>query len=394
MRLAAAEFPEALGSSRAARGGVVGAILLALLLVPAPLLPPHRLAEGLQSATGLEWPEAYLLTALGLQAVFYAALGLLASFAVNRAAGVPMRILQAVLVPLAVMGTAMLIRSLKLGNFPLLPNIVVPIAACAIGAACGLVARYRAWMVVIPIAVVVVALALWGLRGTTTGELSASTEAHLRRLVAAGPSLGSGDARFAALMQAAFVAGAQSAEPGGEARRSRAAILALGIALGHERIARYVGLDPQSELVRAAVTLREGVTLRGREDWPRHYTLSAALAVLGGPFTSDAAGLLKEQLDALTQGSGFSFTDMAADRAGIRFSAVATSSDAAARALNARLLGGFRIDEFLPPIGDLPENLSVEQFRSDYDAVGSPRFLKVVAEIERRLDRCAGLSGL
>jgi hypothetical protein len=389
---ARAGLPAALDSSRAAKGGIVGATLLALLLVPAPLLPPHRLAEGLQSALGLEWAEAYLLTALGLHAVFYAALGLLASFSVNRTPGVPMRILQAVLVPLAVMGVAMLIRSMKLGSFPLLPNMVVPIAACAIGAGCGLVARYRAWMAVMPIAVVVVALALWGLRGTTTGELSVRTEAHLRRLVAAGPGLGSGDARFAALMQAAFAPGPRTAEPGGEARHNRAAILALGIALGHERIARYVGLDPQGELVRAAVSLREGVTLRGREDWPRHYTLSAALAVLGGPFTSDAAGLLKEQLDALTHGSGFSFTDMAADRAGTRFAAVATQSDAAARSLHARLLGGFQVDEFLPPIGDLPENLSVEQFRSIYDTVGSPSFLKVVAEIEGRLDRCAGLS--
>ena len=40
----------------------------------------------------------------------------------------------------------------------------------------------------------------------------------------------------------------------------------------------------------------------------------AALAVLEHPLVSDAGGLMKEQLDALTHGSGFSFGDLAADR--------------------------------------------------------------------------------
>ena len=41
------------------------------------------------------------------------------------------------------------------------------------------------------------------------------------------------------------------------------------------------------------------------EDWARHSALSAALAVLEHPLVSDAAGLMKEELDALTHGSGF-----------------------------------------------------------------------------------------
>ncbi len=44
--------------------------------------------------------------------------------------------------------------------------------------------------------------------------------------------------------------------------------------------------------------------------------LGAALAVLKHPIVSDAGGLLREQLDTLTRGSGFSFGDLAADRVG------------------------------------------------------------------------------
>jgi hypothetical protein len=63
--------------------------------------------------------------------------------------------------------------------------------------------------------------------------------------------------------------------------------------------------------VRNAVLLRKGTTLRGRTDWPRHFSLSAALAVLENSLVSDAGGLIKEQVDVLAKGSGFSFTDIA-----------------------------------------------------------------------------------
>jgi len=380
-------------SSGKLKAGAIAIVLLALLLVPAPLLPPHRLAEALQSVTGVGWMAAYLLAAIGLQAVFYASLGLLASTTVHRAPTLPGRALQVVIVPLAVVAVAVLIRSIKLGHLPMLANAVVPIVACLVGAGLGLGLLYRAWKAALFVAVIVIGAATWGLHSGASASLSRDTEAHLRRLVAAGPDFPLGDARFAALVQTAF-----ARLPGDPTARSavqdnRAAVLALGIAIGHERLARQAGLDAQSELVRSAISLRQGTTLRGRDDWPRHYALSAALAVLEHPLVSDAGGLIKEQLDALTRGSGFSFGDLAADRAGVRFAAAATRSEAAALALQARVHGGFRIDDFFPPAGDLPENLTLEQFRSSYGTVGSPRYRQMVAEIEARLDRCPGLSG-
>jgi hypothetical protein len=175
-------------------------------------------------------------------------------------------------------------------------------------------------------------------------------------------------------------------------QNNRAAILALGIALGHERLARFVGLEARGELVRAASELRKGTTLDGREDWPRHYTLSAALAVLENPLASDASGLLKEELDALTHGSGFSFGDLAADRAGIRFAVASTCSEADAIAMQARLQSGFVVDDFFPRASDFPENLTVEQFRQDYGGVGSQRYRQKVRDIEGRLELCPALS--
>ena len=41
---------------------------------------------------------------------------------------------------------------------------------------------------------------------------------------------------------------------------------------------------------------------------------------------------------------------------------------------------------------DLPENLTVEQFRRDYGGVGRRHYRQTVNEIETRLNVCAALS--
>jgi hypothetical protein len=60
------------------------------------------------------------------------------------------------------------------------------------------------------------------------------------------------------------------------------------------------------------------VLLGGRVDFPQHFLVSAALVLEGSGTLSQAIGLYKEMLDS-RGGSGFSFTDMAANLAGTRF---------------------------------------------------------------------------
>jgi hypothetical protein len=369
---------------------VAGVVLLALVFVPAPLLPPHRLAQALQSWAGVEWKAAYLAAGVGLHAAFYGSLGVLAAFAVSRAPTLWGRVLQILIVPFVIVGVALAIRSMKVGYLPVWVNAAVPVCACLCGVGLGLL--YRQWRVIPFIAVAVIGLSLWGLFGGASAELNRLTQAHLRQLVAAGPALASGEARFGALLQTAFASVPAQSTAQSAVQHNRAAILAWGIAVGHERLARWVGLDRDAELERQAAELRQGTTLRGREDWPRHYALSAALAVLEHPLVSDAGGLMKEQLDALGRGSGFSFADLAADRAGVRFAIAATRSEAMAKAMQARLHNGFNVDDFFPPVADLPENLTLEQFRLDYGGVGSQSYRQMVREIETRLDRCGALS--
>lgn len=97
-----------------------------------------------------------------------------------------------------------------------------------------------------------------------------------------------------------------------------------------------------------------------------------------------AIGELKELLDAGRKSSGFSFADLAADRAG---SALAHSAGDPKRARQLQRLLAASADEanFFPSLEGLPENLSQQQFETRFGSLDSPAYLQLLQEIDRRL---------
>ncbi len=217
-------------------------------------------------------------------------------------------------------------------------------------------------------------------------EMGLAVAAHARSLLDAAPGLPRGDARFGSILEVAFASARERARTGSAVQENRAAILALGMLLGHRRLERFVGdvLDGED---RARARALGRPTLRGRVDWTRHFLVSGALTVLSAQAPSDAVGLLKEELDA-TRGSGFSFGDLLADRAGTTFAVTATRDEASAMAMQERLARGFRLDDFFPEAADLPEDLPDAQLQAVYGGVGGPGYQRVVGEIERRVAAC------
>ena len=234
-----------------------------------------------------------------------------------------------------------------------------------------------------------VARLVWG---EEAGEATRqAVYAHVDRLLATLGATPEGDARFARALETAFATARERAGlsgSGSAADENRAAILALGIVLGHPRLARSVGERLDDGRSEAALELVAGTSVRGRGDWARHFTVSGALTVLSAVAPSDAVGLLKEELDA-DGGSGFSFGDLLADRAGTSFADVATRDDASALRVQQRLAVGFRVDDFFPPAADLPEGIADAELQSRYGGVGGPLYRQQTAEIERRLALCA-----
>jgi len=222
-----------------------------------------------------------------------------------------------------------------------------------------------------------------------SAEMLASTRAQVRRLLdVAGLSPGSPPS-FGTCFETAFaLARARSVERN-PVSENQAAIFALGMLLGHPRIEEFLGpvLDDNGSGPARRALYR--VTIRGRSDWTKHFCVSAALALLSDAVVSDAAGLLKEELDAGRGGSGFSFCDLLADRAGTTFAVAATRDEATARAMQARLAGGFRVDEFFPPAADLPEGIPDAELQSRYGGVGGEPYRRLIEEIERRIAACA-----
>jgi hypothetical protein len=231
---------------------------------------------------------------------------------------------------------------------------------------------------------------IWGTGSNE--EMRLAVRSHVQRLLEAAPSLPRGEPRLGAAVEVAFARARERSTTSPPVLENRAALLALGLLLGHGRLEDFVGqvLD-ERDWRRAAPLAR--TTLRGRDDWARHFFVSAALTVLSAQAPSDAIGVFKEELDA-GGGSGFSFGDLMADRAGTTFALLATRDDAAARTLQERLAAGFRVDDFFPEAADLPENISAAELEARYGGVGGRLFGQYAAEVERRLWSCPAYRAL
>lgn len=123
--------------------------------------------------------------------------------------------------------------------------------------------------------------------------------------------------------------------------------------------------------------------LNRRKDIARHFSLSAAIALYAGNEVSDTIGLWKE-LDDAKSGSGFSFYDLAADRAGIQFAAYATKDEATAKRVQKSILSASS-DALVPPFRRLPEGMTESQFKQRYQNPDSAGYQQLVKHIDKQI---------
>ncbi len=100
------------------------------------------------------------------------------------------------------------------------------------------------------------------------------------------------------------------------------------------------------------------------------------------------AGLYKEIKDS-QDGSGFSFTDLAADRAGSRLGEASTRSKAFAKKIQNRLAGVRDSAPFFPAVKDLPEFMNQAEFQRRFGAVDEPAYRAMMEKIENRIEGLA-----
>ena len=186
-------------------------------------------------------------------------------------------------------------------------------------------------------------------------------------------------------LQGLFQLAQQRSVEGDPALENQAALLALAGGLGDRRFFRLVSPGP-AKAAAAAPSPAVRAKLAGRNDLRRHFVISAGLQLLVDQGLTAAIGEIKELLDAGRKSSGFSFSDLAADRAG---GALARTASDPKRARQLQRLLAASADEanFFPSLEGLPEDLSQQQFETRFGRLDSPAYLQLLQEIDRRLDQ-------
>jgi len=181
------------------------------------------------------------------------------------------------------------------------------------------------------------------------------------------------------LMQPLFQLATLRSKDGNAVAENRALILALTF---------YVNGKGLDQIVAQAKSwprpVPHTVTLSGRNDTAKHFIVSAALSAYAGEPLADAIGVYKE-VDDSRGGSGFSFDDIAPDRAGSRFGQVAAANAASAKRLQAKLSAELREPDIVPVIDDLPGSMSEAEFKRRFGGVDGAGYRQMMNEIERRI---------
>lgn len=208
--------------------------------------------------------------------------------------------------------------------------------------------------------------------------------AYQERLAALSRQAEGQEVSLATLLQPMFalaVARSASASDADAVAENRAVLLTLGLFANH-RLPELVMPGARDWPRPRALQ----VTLQSRHDFALHFIVSAVVAAQAGTPLADAAGLWKELADARRGGSGFSFNDLAADRAGTRLGELATREP---RRLQAFMAESRAESDFMPIVSDLPEFLPEAEFVALYGGVEGDGYRRMLADIEARIDALA-----
>jgi hypothetical protein len=179
-------------------------------------------------------------------------------------------------------------------------------------------------------------------------------------------------------MQPLFQLAKYRSNKGEAVAENRAVILVLTFYVNQRDLNKII---PQSKTW-PRVTLRT-VTLNDRDDFPKHYLISAMLAAYAGTPLADAVGLFKEIEDS-RGGSGFSFNDIAADRAGTRMGELAIGNEQRAKKIQ-MLMAAAKESDIMPVTTDLPEFMPEAEFKRRFGGTQGESYRQMMGEIEHRV---------
>lgn len=165
---------------------------------------------------------------------------------------------------------------------------------------------------------------------------------------------------------------------------NKALIQVISLYSTKNRINDFIRKERQDEISRP---VRVTMILKGRNDLTKHYLVSAGISVSAGSAIANFIGLAKE-VDDSDGGSGFSFADLAADRAGVTLGELAIASTNNAGLLQKKMSGTLKESDFMPAIDRLPEGIMKIEFKKEYKDLDSKTYALVNDEISSRTKKC------
>jgi hypothetical protein len=186
---------------------------------------------------------------------------------------------------------------------------------------------------------------------------------------------------FSVAKKRSAISGAQPA------LENKAALTALVLYFGTDKFELFIGnvSHYSSKQTLQRLQLQMSVTLRNRVDIQKHFIYSIALQLFGSSDASDAIGELKEFSDSNQGGSGFSFADLMADRAGTRLAMISTQSNKSALLVQARLAQTNSESAIIPTLAKLPEGITQQAFKKHYQGVQSKNYIAMLNHIDAQL---------
>jgi uncharacterized protein YfiM (DUF2279 family) len=295
--------------------------------------------------------------------------------------------------PIVFVGTpilAILCQWINYGHFPVWIQLQLGILSAICGAIAGIALRGN-WGAVVVLVSLLAGLYLWGTATGISNDLADDARKTGEYLLDHAKTVPSGDEGFVKLLELAFQFAAENSHGTDAIHANKAAILALGVILGEERVAQVAKHPIKIDRIEELGAIRKQITLLGRNDLARHFWVSAAIAILSDENRSMTVGIGKEMMDANEGGSGFSFVDLTADRAGTLFAIAGTKSSNHARSIQNRIGNGILIADFFPSIDGLPEGIKGKDFQSQYGGLGGKETQRLAKEIESRIAKCRAL---
>lgn len=157
-----------------------------------------------------------------------------------------------------------------------------------------------------------------------------------------------------------------------------------------QALSLYVNESDLSQLIdppgaAALITPRRlNVTIQRRPDLAQHFTSSAAMSATVGAGVAGILSTSKEVHDARYR-SGFSFSDLTANIAGVALGNAATSSAASAQELQQRLFAAGEETDYMPPVSRDNAGLTQDDFSAQFTDRNSEAYVARLADIDEQI---------